>query len=158
MLLQNPEVLTVDAELGACGVLVEMPEERPGTSLSGRVGGSGGSGQAVAPEVRALQGAAGAAVGEVSAPSNSAACRRLGGQGGQSGTSLMSAHILFGSNNKSMNQSGLHTAKRISILPSVSVPAGPSYTSTVANAGSGSSSGSAASVVADVESAFDWPP
>jgi len=148
----------VDAALGACGVLVGSPEERPGTSASDSVAGSDGTGQAAAAALRAAQGAAGAAMGGIPEPATLAAGRRLGGQGGTSGTSLTSAHILFGSNNKSMQQSGLDTARRLSLLPPASIPAGPPSASPATNAGSGLSSGAAASVAADVESTFNWPP
>jgi len=97
-------------------------------------------------------------VGGIPEPATLAAGRRLGGQGGTSGTSLTSAHILLVSKNKSMQQSGLDTARRLFLPPPASINAGPRSASPETNAGSGLSSGAEASVVADVESAFDWPP
>jgi len=64
-LLQNPDVSADDAALGACSMLVGKPKERPGSSESGGVAGSGGSGQAAAAAARSAQRAAGAAVGRI---------------------------------------------------------------------------------------------
>jgi len=57
-----------------------------------------------------------------------------------------------------MQHSGLDAARGFSLPPSASVPARPESASPATNAGSGLSFGAAASLVADVDRAFDWPP
>jgi len=157
-LLQNPAVSAVNAAHGACGVLVGLPGESPWASTSSGQSASGGSAPGVA--VAAARAAQGAVVsvtdGTLAAPTRVAG-HRVGDQGGTCGPSLKSAHALFVSNNKSMQQSGLGTAGRLSLLPSSSPCVRPGSASAAAGPGSGLGSSAGASSVADAVSPFDWP-
>jgi len=151
-LLQNPDVSAVDAALGTCGVLDGPWEEHSGVS-GGRDVGSSAQGAAAA--VRAAQGAAGTVLGGSPAPTNEGAGCRFGGRGGASGTSLMSAYILFGKNNKSMQQSGLDTARILPLVQSASASAVPGSTSGPAGAGSSLGSDATPSSLAVAGGAYD---
>jgi len=128
-LLEDPKVSAVDAAFGACGVYVGSTQRSAvapvaagtapvlGTPSAQGVAAAVRAAVRSAPSATAAAAASAANAGQVSG--QQAMPRARGGQTSR-GSSLVSAQTLFGTNNMSMAQAGMVTARRLSLTGSVS--------------------------------------